>query len=237
MAGPTTITRDKQSIFNKARKDKFLLVLTLPSILRDANAPLLSERTKELVQLESLNYSVWGSIVPDVIIPSQDLGMQGQTYKVTSQTRSSYPLITVNFNVDNLFNNYWLLWKWLEVLNDPKESGMPEHFAKWKDGGGNTNPSSDKSKQIIDDLRNRTPDGISDEKFKKISMENNFLDYQTIMTVYAKNEYDQDVIKFNFSNAFITQLGGINYSYRDSGEIESSFQFAFNQLTIDLIDV
>ena len=61
MATKTDTTENKQSVFNKSRNDKFILVLTLPNILRNKNTPLLSNRADELIQLESLQYSVWGS--------------------------------------------------------------------------------------------------------------------------------------------------------------------------------
>jgi len=225
---PATIS-DKQSIFNKARKDRFILVLTLPAILRDKNTPLLTKRAQELIQLESLQFAIWGSPVPDIIIPSQDLTIYGQPYKVTSQARQSYAPISINFAVDNRFNNFWVLWRWLEILNDPLLSGMPEHFAEYQaKKGKNNKPNKNKLSEKYQ--------GMSNLEFQQISMKNNFLDYQTIMTVYGLDEYHRKVIQFNYLNAFITQLGGITYNYRDPTEIESSFQFVFNQLEVTLLD-
>jgi len=227
-----------QSVFNKASKDKFLLVLTLPNILRNSNSGILSKRTEELIQLETLQFSIWGSPVPEVNVPSVSMGVQGQTYNVTSQTKAAYPPITVNFNVDNFFNNYWLLWKWLDVLNNWKDSGMPSQFAEYKTDGSEKAHAREKANQIAKNLAGKktVPDGVSDIDFQQIRMANDFLDYQTIITIYGKDEYDKNIIQFNYNNAFITQLGGIGYNYRDPEEVESSFQFVFNQMEVNLLD-
>jgi len=234
--------KDKQSIFNKARKDKFILVLTLPPILRNINTPILSRRAKELVQLDSLQFSVWGSVVPEIVVPEKELGVYGQHYKVTSQARASYPPVQVYFTIDNRFSNYWVLWKWLEILNHPIDSGMPDYFADW-DQTAQKRPISEKQLRqkeslIRERLLNQKEQAGSVANVsnnQQISMVNDFLDYQTIITVYAIDEYNTKMIQFDYSNAFITKLDGITYSYRDPDEMESSFTFSFNQLDINLI--
>jgi len=62
---------------------------------------------------------------------------------------------------------------------------------------------------------------IQDDKFK---------DYQTDLTIYGLDEYNNEKIKFTYTKAFPTDLGGINYNYREDGEIESSFTFVYSQL-------
>ena len=235
-------TQNIQSVFNKARKDKFILVLTLPAILKDQNVVLLSERTKELVQLESLQYSIWGSPVPDINVPAASMKIWGQPYKVTSQSREPYKPINVNFTVDNLFNNYWILWKWLEVLNAPRDSGMPEHFAEYEIGAHKRPLVFDKVRDKAALIQKQLQGGISkNEKitpiaFQPINMVNNFLDYQTIITIYGLNEYNERTIAFHYYNCFITHLAEIQYNYRDPEEIESSFDFEFNQMDIEFIE-
>jgi len=226
------LNTEKQSVFNKARKDKFLLVLSLPSILKKLDSKILSERAKTLVQLETLQFSVYGSPVPGVSIPAHNQPIFGQPYHVTSQTREPYPPITVNFTVDNRFNNYWVLWKWLEVLNHPIDSGMDSHFATYEPGENSIplNPAGEKSYLI--QKGTNTKSNITTQPIK---MKNNFLDYQTIITIIGLDEYNQKTIEFEYTNAFITNLAEITYNYRDPGEMESSFQFAFNQLHINLV--
>ena len=129
----------QQSILNKNRKDKFLLVLNLPPILKTANKPTQGERSLNFLNLDTLQYSIYGTIVPETTIPEVDLLYSGQTAKLTSYTRSAYKSVTVNFTVDNQFNNWWVLWYWLNVINDNKESTYnynqltsPENFANLK---------------------------------------------------------------------------------------------------------
>lgn len=111
----------QQSILNKNRKDKFLLVLTLPPILKRVNKSDSADRSNNFINQDSLQYSIYGTVVPETTIPEVELAFSGQTAKVTSYNRNSYKGITVNFTVDNGFNNWWVLWYWLDVINNSKE--------------------------------------------------------------------------------------------------------------------
>jgi len=190
-----------QSITNKARSDKFQMVLTLPKVMLNINSQILSKRTQDFIQQDALQFAVWGIVVPSVGVPSQETSMWGQPYRVTSQARKAYDPVALNFTIDNGFNNYWLLWKWLEFLNKPRQSGVKEEIA---DLAGEKN--------------------------------NAYHDYQTIITIYGLNEYNDRVVQFDYIGSFITDLGEIRYNYRDPSELESSFQFVFNQMKVTLLE-
>ena len=111
-----------QSQFNKSRLDKFLLVLNLPPVLKDISKQNLSSRDNNVIIEDSLQFSVYGSVVPSIQVPSEDLYYGGQSMKVSKHTRPVYDNVTVNFTVDNEFNNYWVLYKWLDLLNDEELS-------------------------------------------------------------------------------------------------------------------
>jgi len=233
-----------QSVFNKARKDKFILVLTLPKVLREIDSNILSERAQSLVKLDSLQFSIWGSPVPEVTVPDVEQRIWGQAYKTTSQSRPNYNPITVNFTVDNRFSNYWLLWKWLYILNHPVKSGMEDRFANYASGRPMVDPlqaARDKAYMVGKNLQKGSDNKANIDtpslmgSTQPIHMVDNFLDYQTIVTVFGLDEYNEKVIEFTYTHAFITQLSEIAYNYRDAGEMESSFQFVFNQLEIKLI--
>ena len=57
----------------------------------------------------------------------------------------------------------------------------------------------------------------------------------TDMTLYAKDEFDKNKVKFTYKNAFPVSLGQIDYNYRTEDEIETSFEFAFSQLLVELL--
>jgi hypothetical protein len=236
---PENTTSLKQSVFNKGRKDKFLLVFTLPDILKTLNTDLLEERAQELVKQDAMQYSIWGSPVPEVSVPSKSLRIDGQTYKVTSQSRDPYSSVIVNFTIDNRFSNYWLIWKWLDVLNDAKNSGMSDYFNQWEEGKDKTPRTlgRDKAAAIRESLtkQSKLEEHTMTYKEDPIYMKNNFLAYQTIMTIYGLDEYNQKMIQFDYYNAFPTKLAGIDYSYRDHDEITSNFQFEFSQMHPKLI--
>ena len=59
--------------------------------------------------------------------------------------------------------------------------------------------------------------------------------YETNITVYGFDEYNNKKIQFDYIRAFITGLGEITYDYREPDQIESSFTFAFSQLKTQLI--
>lgn len=188
----------QQSVLNRSGKDKFLLVLNLPPILRKRST------ADELLDLDPLQISVYGAVVPPIQVPPNEVRFAGQSLNVSSYSRPNYPPLTVNFIIDNKFRNYWILWKWLALQNDPKTSlytGTNPGLETWKD---------------------RTEDGIVAE-------------YQTDVSVIGLNEYNERSIVFTYYNAFVTNLGGINYSYRDSELIESIVEFQYSQLDVNLI--
>ncbi len=189
----------QQSILNKNRKDKFLLVLTLPNILKEVNKSSLNERSSNYLNQDTLQYSVYGNVVPNIVVPDVDVAFSGQTGKVTSYNRPAYPGVTVDFTVDNGYNNWWVLWYWLNVINNSTQ------------GYYNSNNLPTNS------------------AFKNVNS------YMTDITMYGLDEYDNKVIQFDYLQAFITGLGGINFNYRDPEQIESSFTFVFSQFNTQLI--
>jgi len=199
-----------QSQFNKSRLDKFLLVMNLPIPLRDISVKNLQSRDNDVIIEDSLQFSVYGSVVPAVQVPSEDLYYGGQSFKVSKHTRPVYENVTVNFTVDNQFNNYWVLYKWLDILNDEKNSQFD---------------SKDVTKTaVIDPILRKSPDSLNPPKL-----------YQTDITLYAKDEFDKNIVKFTYTKAFPVNLGGIDFNYRQSGEIETTFEFAFSQLLVELV--
>lgn len=111
-----------QAILNKASLDKFRMVLNLPPILQNLNTSNQKDRTGKKVNLDALQFAVHGSVVPASYVPHVEVRHGGQTVKVTSYSRPSYANISVGFVVDNGFRNYFVMWKWLQLLNNEKKS-------------------------------------------------------------------------------------------------------------------
>ena len=109
-----------QSPFNKARKDKFIMVLNFPQGLKDISKKI--NRGNTTIIPDSLQFSVFGAVVPEVEVPVVNVRYAGQTLAASSHSREPYPPVTVNFTVDNRFNNYFVIYKWLDVLNSAKTS-------------------------------------------------------------------------------------------------------------------
>jgi len=101
----------QQSILNRVSKDKFLLVLDLPIVMRNSTQLNIGDN------LDALTFSVFGSLVPDITVPQIGVEFSGQVYNVSSYTRPNHTPLVVNFVIDNAFKNYYILWQWLNLLN------------------------------------------------------------------------------------------------------------------------
>jgi len=195
-----------QSQLNKNRLDKFLLVINLPPVMRNINNQSLRVRSNATVNENSVQFSVFGSVIPEISVPEVAAGYSGQTYKLSSHSRPPYNNITVNFTIDNRFNNYWAIYKWLDILNNEKES-----------------------------FYNSDDPTIPPVEYTKLPVKLSPSQYQTDLTIFGKDEFDVNVIKFTYTKAFPVLLNGIDYNYREPGEIESSFSFAFSQFFAELL--
>jgi hypothetical protein len=188
-----------QSPLNIAAKDKFILVLNLPYALRQESI------TDPTVDINPLQIKVHGSVVPTVSVPANEVRYAGQSYNVSSHSRLNYAPLNVNFIIDNQFKNYWIIWKWLSLLNTYNESLYGR--------GGDMVPPN---------LRNRAAEI------------GNLIEYQSNFSLLALDEYNSPIAEFVYYNAFPISLGSINYSYRDSENIESSAEFQFSQLEMKI---
>jgi hypothetical protein len=200
-----------QSQLNKSRLDKFLLVIDLPPIMQNIvtkklPSPAPFKRTGTLVNKNSLQFSVYGSVIPTVQVPDVAADFSGGTYKLSSNSRPRYENISVNFTIDNKFNNYWVIYKWLDILSGDTEVVY--------------NP---------DDILPSEPDST------KLPTKLQPQSYQTNFTLYGKDEFDTNVIKFTYTKAFPVSLGSFTYNYRDPSELETTFEFAFSQFYAELI--
>jgi hypothetical protein len=144
--------------------------------------------------------SVYGTVVPQISIPPIEARYGGQSTNFSSHSRPNYEPLTINFLIDNQYTNYYVLWRWLDLLNSATHS-------RYKGSQLNARES-----QIL---------GIINE-------------YQTTINIIALDEYNIPTITFRYTNAFITTLGSIMYSYREGQIIEASAQFAFGQLDVTL---
>lgn len=195
-----------QSQFNKNRKDKFLLVIDLPPLLKGLNNGNPGVRSNVFVNENALQFSVYGSIIPTISVPEVEAPFAGGTYKLSSNSRPPYDNVSVNFTIDNRFNNYWVIYKWLNLLSSARNIAYNE------DSLLPANPSQTK-----------LPIPLQPQS------------YQTDFTIYGKDEFDANVIKFTYTKAFPVSLDSIDYNYRSPEEIETSFTFAFSQFFAELV--
>lgn len=113
-----------QSVLNKSRSDKFLMILSLPEALRKHKS---SERSNKKVDFDTLQFSITGAPTPDIVIPAIGQKYVGQELKISSHSRDPYGTVFVDFKIDNLFRNWWTIYSWLDLLNDESYSYYNEN--------------------------------------------------------------------------------------------------------------
>jgi len=59
-----------QSQLNKSRLDKFLMVINLPDPLKNINTTDLAAHTDKKVNENSLQFSVYGAVIPSIQVPA-----------------------------------------------------------------------------------------------------------------------------------------------------------------------
>jgi hypothetical protein len=109
-----------QSLLNKARSDKFILSFGIPEELKRINTR--DDKSGKKIIFDSLQFSIFGSVVPAEVIPQIELRYAGSNVYVSSHNKPSYEPISVNFTIDNEFKNYWVIHKWLQLLRDEKST-------------------------------------------------------------------------------------------------------------------
>lgn len=205
------VDKVQQSQLNKSRTDKFLLVVDLPPILRNYDTNTLAptpvySKVNSLINVNSLQFSVFGSVVPKITVPEVEAGYAGGTYKLSSNSRPPYDNVKVNFTIDNKFNNYWVIYRWLNLLSN--------------------------ARGVVYNAENVLP---SEPSSNKLPLALQPISYQTDFTIFGKDEFDNNVIKFTYTKAFPVALDPIDYNYREANEIETSFEFAFSQFFAELL--
>tara|TARA_R110002020_G_scaffold150063_1_gene326572 strand:- start:66 stop:647 length:582 start_codon:yes stop_codon:yes gene_type:complete len=186
----------QQSVLNKSRSDKFLLIFDIPPILREFNKKFNQDNLS--IISDSVQFSIFGTAVPEITVPAVETRYAGNTLYVSSHGKNPYPPVDVKFNIDNEYKNYWVMYQWLNLLHDQYEG-----------------------RYNVREINEYDPD---------------FQDYQTNLTIYGKDEFNNNRIKFTYTKAFPTTIDTIDYNYQSPGEIASGFSFVYSQLHTEVIN-
>ena len=109
----------QQAVLNKSRADKFLLVFDVPPILKEFSKKF-NQDNKHIIP-DSVQFSVFGTAVPEITVPAVENRYAGNTLYVSSHSKNSYPPVSVKFKIDNEYKNYWVIYNWLNLLHDQRE--------------------------------------------------------------------------------------------------------------------
>ena len=199
---------NQQSTLNKNRLDKFILSFQLPPALRKIANHDKSSRSTYNVNEDAFQMSVYGAVVPELTVAAIDIPYAGSNLYNSSHAREPYPPVEVNFTVDNEFGNYWTIYKWLDLMHDEKTGLFDD-----------------------DNLVERNQTG------RDTLGPLQFSDYQTNMSLFGLDEYNNKRIEFIYTQAFPIILGNISYNYREASPIESSMTFVYSQLHTKLLNI
>tara|TARA_R110000824_G_scaffold309014_2_gene496440 strand:- start:289 stop:879 length:591 start_codon:yes stop_codon:yes gene_type:complete len=189
----------QQSMLNKSRADKFLLVFDIPPILKTFNKNWNQDQDNTSIISDTVQFSIFGTTVPEITVPAVDNRYAGSTLYVSSHSKTAYPPVSVKFNIDNEYKNYWVIYQWLNLLHDEREG----YYNVRDINAGESHP---------------------------------FKNYQTDLTIYGKDEFNNNRIKFTYTKAFPTTVETIDYNYQISDEVISGFTFVYSQLHTEVIN-
>lgn len=68
------------------------------------------------------------------------------------------------------------------------------------------------------------------------AIHNSMDDYQTDLTIFGMDEFNNKRIKFIYKKAFPTTLEGIQYDYQATDELISGFTFVYSQMHVEVLD-
>lgn len=111
------------SALNVARKNKFLLVLDLPQCfnpLKDTGVG----RACSYFNTQKLIMNVFGTVVPELEMEALEVKGWGQSPKVSSLARPSFKPVNIQFTVDTGYENYFVVYKWMDLMNNTLEGGF-----------------------------------------------------------------------------------------------------------------
>lgn len=189
-----------QTPLNRPRLDRFNLILDLPKSVKD----IVDSTLQDNLKVDPIQFSIYGSPVPSINVPAIDVPYGGQVYKTSSFSRPAYDPLVIKFLVDNGYKNYWILWNWLNVLNNYKDSTS-------------------------------TAQTYSDRSGDTINLQNRMVDYTSKFKIFALDEYDNQIISFQYDNCLPTSLSEISFSNQEPNEITATVSFVFNQLEVKLL--
>ena len=96
--------KSQQSILNKNRLDKFVMVFQLPRALRKIKRK--NNDSNYHVDEDAFQMSVYGAVVPEITVAAIQIPYAGSNLYNSSHAKSPYPPIQIQFTIDNEFDNY-----------------------------------------------------------------------------------------------------------------------------------
>lgn len=150
----------------------------------------------------SIEMGLVGANIPSITIPALEVPYGQQVGFVSSLHRPAYSSLSCRFVVNNQYHNYYVVWQWLAFMNDPLRS--------------------------IFDAENVGPTSQTQEQYPRGSSQ----EYQTTLDLIVLDEMQKPILSYQFLYAFPTNLGAIEFDYRNEEAVETNVDFQFAQINL-----
>jgi hypothetical protein len=123
ISSETFHTSDEQSLNNTSPADKFVVVFGLPQCFAKINTKNLFP-TDNKISENSIYFTIHSLPTPSILVPADAQGILGRKLKFSTHTRPAYDPIALKFAIDSRYQNYWTIYKWLDILASDEENNF-----------------------------------------------------------------------------------------------------------------
>ena len=109
-----------QSTLNRSFTDKFYFLMNLPNAMKNFKEDYNRNLNEGGIKKETIGWTLIKTSIPEVLIKSQSIGYSGGNHYISSHVKEPYSPLSIEFKVDSLYNNYSILYEWLNYIYDEK---------------------------------------------------------------------------------------------------------------------
>lgn len=89
------------------------MVFDVPQCIKEQTQRSFRECNQ--VSLDQMQFNIFGTIIPNITLPTVSVPYGGHTPKIAGHSRTMEPM-NVNYFIDNTFANYWVMWAWADFI-------------------------------------------------------------------------------------------------------------------------
>jgi hypothetical protein len=165
-------------------------------------------KSDELFNSKEVTFYITDMVLPGFSIPPVEENFNGINIPYPTQGKMSYDQLTMTIRLDDNFNDYLELLRWLHRLKDPEKL--------LKAPANTVDVYNPKYQQLKNNL-------LLTKQFP--------IEYRTIF-VNIKDTNHQTVLQYEFVDAWVNSVGGITLSTKSSEYMTADISFYFSLIKI-----